>query len=287
MICPTENGHIQAVGFDAAGRKQSIYHPAWSAISSATKFARMQLFGELLPRIRRRVRRDLKGKCLKPKRVFAAVVRLIDKAHLRIGNEEYALQHGTRGATTLIDENVNLDQTRIEIEFQGKSGKQRSVAFSDSKVAKVIGQCEEIDGQFLFKYLDESGLPHTVTSSDITTYLLEVSGEQITAKDFRTWAGCFLALKYFEQIDFTSGKASQKRQIVSCIDQVASELGNTRAVCRDSYIHPGLLSAVQTGRLPQLIAELPSVSMSELTIAESRFFKLIPRLELTKANEFC
>lgn len=279
LICPSERGHIQAVGTDDAGRRQAIYHPDWKRISSRTKFDRMRRFGQCLPRLRRRVRKDLSGRRLSPDRVYAAVVRIIDKTHLRVGNDEYTQKNNSRGATTLSQDNLSLDGTAIELDFVAKSGKRRRVHFSDRKVAKVLEQCVEIDGQFLFKYVDTSEQMHCVTSTEINGYILDVTNEHLTAKDFRTWAGSVLALEQFAALDFGVSQRRLARQITASVDRVAGQLGNTRSVCRESYIHPALLEATESAELPELLADLPRESHGELTIAETQFRLLLPKLQ--------
>lgn len=283
-ISDSQWAHIQARGVDEDGRPQYLYHEAWKAASKAAKFDRMSLMAELLPRIRRRVRRDLSGDDLGRDRVIATVVRLLDKVHLRIGNQRYFDERGTRGATTLSEEHVNLDEFRISLDFPGKSGKRRQVDFSDQKVAAVISQCEEIDGQFLFGYLDESGNEHDVSSSTVNDYLREISGESLTAKDFRTWWGSVIALGELADLENDASEVKRKSACVAAVKTVARDLGNTVAVCRQSYIHPAILSAAQSGELPKLLANSEKTgepSRRELTIDENRFANLLPHLDFT------
>ncbi len=281
MICPEANGHNQAVGTDEAGRRQYIYHERWQAISNAAKFDRMYRFGELLPRIRRRVVSDLNSKELSRRRVLAAVVRLLDKAHLRVGNRSYAETNGAHGATTLLPDHVEVDRTRVRLDFPSKSRQQREVELADAKVAKVVCQCEEIDGQFLFQYLDETGEAHAICSSDVNVALAELSGESITAKDFRTRWGSVIALGELEDVSNEDSEAQRKQKISSAINVTAQELGNTKAVCRSSYIHPGLITAAETGELIKLLRRLPSEAKREMTIGETRFLALLPKLDFT------
>lgn len=278
FICPTATGHIQAVGVDEAGRRQYIYHERWLAISSSAKFDRMRRFGELLPKIRRKVQKDLKGRKLTRNRVLAAVIRLLDKSHLRVGNREYAESNGSHGATTLLADHVQVQRTRVRLEFPGKSGQQHEIELVDEKVAKVVRQCEEIEGQFLFQYFDSDGVAHSVSSSDVNDSLKEMSGESITAKDFRTWWGSVTALAVLETIAEDDTKSERKRKISSAIAVTSKELGNTKAVCRASYIHPGLLAAAETGEITRLCRKLPNSAKRNMTIGETRFLALLPRL---------
>ena len=281
VIAKQSNGHIQAVGTDEAGRKQYIYHDRWHAISQITKFDRMHLFGKLLPRIRRRVRKDLKSKRLCKTCVVAAVVRLLDKGHLRIGNQSYVDRNGSHGATTLFPEHVEIDDGVVSLDFPGKSGKQRSVKLSDKLVAKVIDKCEEIDGQFLFQYHDDEEEPQTISSSDVNEYLQDVSGESISAKDFRTWSGSTTALAELSEVPSGLKESQRKKHVREAVSITANELGNTKAVCRSSYIHPGILIAAETGELSGILDEMRVKSVRELTAAEELFLAILPKLEFT------
>jgi DNA topoisomerase-1 len=282
-ICPRANGHIQATGRDEAGRKQYIYHKKWQAISQATKFHRMHLVACRLPRIRRRVRRDLRPRRLTRSRVLAAVVRLLDRAHLRVGSERYVEERGTRGVTTLTSDHVDVDRFRIYLDFPGKSGRRRKVEFSDRKVAAVVRECEEIDGKFLFCYEDADGDESRIDSTDVNNYLREVSGTGLTAKDLRTWWGSVLALDALVDGDGIEEDARpwRDRKIVAAVKATAEALGNTPAVCRRSYIHPTILAAAASGELAQLLREHPikDEPPRELTIAEGRFAALLSALE--------
>jgi DNA topoisomerase I len=282
-ICPKSRGHIQAVGRDAAGRKQYIYHPRWVTVSSATKYDRMHLMAKLLPRIRRRVRKDLKGRKLTRQRVLAAVVRLLDKAHIRIGNERYAEERGSRGATTLTAEHVEVERFTISLDFPGKSGRHQEIEISDPTVAKVIRQCEEINGQYLFCYGGDDGETCRIDSTDVNDYLGEIAGESITAKDFRTWWGSVIALSELADLDDSLSKTQRKRAIVAAVGIAADALGNTKTLCRKSYIHPGLLAAAETGELAKLVAKARQSNHShhELTNDQALLAKILPRLEFS------
>lgn len=282
-ICPKPNGHIQVRGKDEAGRTQYLYHEAWQAVSAAAKYDRLHLLAELLPRLRRRVLKDLNRKRLHRQRVLAAVVRLLDKSHLRVGNEQYVRERGSRGATTLDSKNVDVDGIRVSLDFPGKSGKQRELEFSDRKVARVIQQCEELDGQFLFCYEDDAGEPVHVDSTDVNGYLQAVTGEHITAKDFRTWWGSVLALKSLEDLPQQASSKERKKYAREAVAAAAEELGNTKAVCRGSYIHPGLLAAAESGELPKMIKKAAALSdeEQELTQAENLLAALLPHLEFS------
>lgn len=280
-ICPQANGHIQAIGRDAKGRLQYLYHDDWHEISAATKFDRLELVGQLLGKIRRRVRRDLAEPGLSKKRVVAAVVRLIDKAHLRVGNAAYVEENGSRGATTLAPEQVEVEGVRISLDFPGKGGRQTEAVLADGKVAAVVERCEEIDGQFLFCYCGDDGDYHPVSSSDVNGYLREVAGERLSAKDFRTWSASVIALGHLKTALPEWQTRSTKRLINEAVKKTAEEMGHTAAICRQSYVHPGLLAAFETGELAGLIAQYDKSAPSvrpELIRDEDQLLTLLPAL---------
>ena len=284
-ICPDEKGHIQSRGIDEAGRTQYTYHPLWEQASAMRKFDRMHLMAEILPRIRRRVRKDLGADSLSKHRVVAAVVRLLDKAQLRVGNPRYAEERDTRGATTLKASHVELDDSKISLEFPGKSGKQREVDFSDRKTAEVINACvdADTDHDFLFCYRENDGEACPVSSTNVNEYLKEVSSESITAKDFRTWWGSVIALSALDDIDPDCSATDRKKRIVQCVKETADALGNTPAVCKSSYIHPGILAAAESGELASMVKQLKldDDPVAEMTQDETKFANLLPHLEFT------
>lgn len=253
-ICPKPDGHVLARGVDAAGRIQAIYHPQWRAVSSEKKFDRMLDFAAVLPKIRRTVRSDLARSRMDKRKVTAAVIRILDRGHLRVGNVRYAENGDSRGATTLAAEHVEVQKFRISLQFPGKSGQQREVEFRDAKTAKVIQQCEDLDGRFLFCYIGSDGNSHPVSSTDVNDWLQDVTDEHVTAKDFRTWWGSVYALESLGKIDQPEGEAASKRALTSAVKEVARKLGNTAAVCRQSYIHPKILEAASNGSLHALIS---------------------------------
>jgi DNA topoisomerase-1 len=246
-ICPSPNGHIQATGRDARGRKQYRYHPRWREVRDETKYHRMAAFGRALPRIRRRVDRDMRRRSLSRDRVVATVVRLLDSTTIRVGNDEYARENRSFGLTTLRDRHVDVRGDRITFRFRGKGGRVHDVELEDPRVARVIRRCEELPGQDLFQYVDEDGRPVDVTSDDVNDYLREAAGDEFTAKDFRTWTGTVLAAWTLEELG--GGDGAPKRQLVSAIEKVAEELGNTPAVCRSCYVHPDVIDAHLDGSL--------------------------------------
>lgn len=254
-ICPRPNGHIQAAGRDADGRKQYIYHPDWHSESGTAKYRRLQRIARELPRIRRRVRRDLARRTLTRDRVLAAVVRLIDKVNVRVGSRSYTEAHGSRGATTLSAEHVEVRGAHLVLDFPGKSGQQVAVDLDDASLARVVRQCEAIDGEYLFCYRTDEGEEEPVTAADVNGYLGGIASAPVTAKDFRTWWACVLALRLLCNLDRENLTCRQRqRSLLEAIDETAAMLGNTRAVCRNSYIHPGLVEAFVDGRIAELVA---------------------------------
>jgi len=277
-ICPTAHGHIQARGRDNAGRLQYIYHPDWKTISAARKFDRMSRFADVLPRVRRRIRRDLNRKGLPRERVQAAIVRIMDRAHLRIGNDE---SRNARGATTLLADDVDIQNFRVSLDFPGKSGQQRQVEFFDRKLVRVIERCEELDGQFLFAYQNNDTGSNAVSSTTVNAYLREIADERITAKDFRTWTGSSTALSVLADADAGYVKRNRGTACRNAVKAASARLGNSPAVCRKSYIHPGILAACESDELREMLDKLPGKAVSELTMDDVRFKELLPQLSFS------
>ncbi len=251
-ICPFANGHLQATGRDARGRKQYRYHPRWREVRDEEKYGRMLAFGAALPRMRRRVRRDLKLPGLPRNKVLAIVVFLLENTLIRVGNEEYTRANGSYGLTTLHDQHAEVRGATIRFHFRGKSGKMRRVELTDKRLARLVKRCRELPGQELFQYLDDEGEPHAINSTDVNDYLREISGEDFTAKDFRTWAGTILAATTLIQIGPSPSAHAGKQRTVAAVKFVAECLGNTVAVCRKCYIHPQVLESYQAGTLGKL-----------------------------------
>jgi DNA topoisomerase-1 len=252
-ICASPRGHLQATGRDAKGRKQSRYHPRWRAVRDETKYERMLLFGTALPRIREQVDDDLGRPGLPREKVLATIVRLMERTLIRVGNEEYARENGSYGLTTMRDRHVEVEGTTIRFKFRGKSGKLHNVGLRDRRLARIIERCQDLPGYELFHYIDEEGEPRPIDSADVNDYLRAISGEDFTAKDFRTWAGTVLASLALKELEaFTSETESQtqaKRNVVAAIKAVAERLGNTPAVCRKCYVHPAVLDCYMAGNL--------------------------------------
>ncbi len=236
-------GHIQATGRDARGRKQFRYHPLWTAHRDADKFSHIVGFCRVLPRIRRRVARDLRAPGLSHEKVIAAIVRLLESTFIRVGNEEYASQNGSFGLTTLRRRHAKVRGATIRLSFRGKSGKDVEAEVTDPRVARVVKRCQELPGQVLFGYVDENGERRTVSSEDVNRYLRETTGGDYTAKDFRTWGGTVLAAVALRGLEGFESETEAKRNVIAAIDKVARRLGNTRAVARRSYVHPAVIEA--------------------------------------------
>jgi DNA topoisomerase-1 len=254
-ICPWPNGHLQATGRDARGRKQYRYHPRWREVRDEAKYGRLIAFAAALPRIRRRVDRDMSRHALGKTRVVATLVRLLDETGIRVGNEEYARENGSFGLTTLEKRHVDVTGARIAFRFRGKAGKVSEVDITDPRVARVLRRCEGLPGQQLFQYAGDDGEPVDVDSDDVNDYLQEVSGEDFTAKDFRTWAGTVLAARALDEVGEAGSPAEAKRQVVRAIESVAAELGNTPAVCRSCYVHPDVIDAHLEGALAPALGQ--------------------------------
>jgi DNA topoisomerase-1 len=248
-ICPSTNGHIQATGRDARGRKQYRYHKRWRAERDATKYERIIAFGAALPRIRARVDADLRGPDLSRERVLATVVRLLDTTYIRVGNEEYARENRSFGLTTMQDRHVEVEGSRLSFQFRGKSGKQHSVTVSDRRVARIITRLQDLPGQQLFQWQDDDGEVRGVESDDVNEYVREAAGDDFTAKDFRTWAGTVLAAWALQELGQYASQIEAKRNVVAAVESVARHLGNTPAICRRCYVHPEIVSAHLDGAL--------------------------------------
>jgi DNA topoisomerase-1 len=246
-ICPSSNGHIQATGRDARGRKQYRYHPDWRGVRDETKYHRLIAFGKKLPAIRQRVARDLKAKGLGREKVLAAVVRLLETTLIRIGNEEYARTNGSFGLSTMQDRHVHVSRGEIHFVFRGKSGKKHEIDLHDPALAEIVRRAQDLPGQDLFQYIDEDGRPQKITSEDVNAYLREIAGEEFSAKDFRTWAGTVLAAIALRQFEKFHSKTQAKRNLVQAIESVAERLGNTPAVCKKCYIHPVIMTSYLDG----------------------------------------
>jgi DNA topoisomerase-1 len=248
-ICPQANGHLQATGRDARGRKQYRYHPKWREVRDEVKYERMIKFGKALPAIRKEVDRALSLPGLPREKVLATIVYLLEATMMRIGNDEYARENKSYGLTTLRNRHVKIDGSEVEFRFRGKSGVFHDVKVHDRRLARIIQRTRDLPGQDLFEYLDDDKQPHTVNSADVNDYLREITGEDYTAKDFRTWSGTVLAALALQEFEKFDSEAQAKKNIVRAIETVAEKLGNTPSVCRKCYVHPAVLDSYMDGSM--------------------------------------
>jgi len=246
-ISPIANGHIQATGRDARRRKQYRYHARWREVRDEVKYGRMLAFGAALPSIRRRTRADLRQPSLTRTKVLATIVQLLEKTLIRVGNEEYARTNHSFGLTTMRDRHAEVKGSSVTFEFRAKSGIKQVIGFSDPLLARTVKRCQDLPGQTLFQYIDENGERQSVDSADVNDYLREITGQDFTAKDFRTWAGTVIAACALRELRIYDSEAQAKRNIVEAVSEVAKKLGNTKAVSRKCYIHPAVLDAYLEG----------------------------------------
>jgi DNA topoisomerase I len=248
-ICPKANGHLQATGRDARGRKQYRYHPRFREVRESTKYHHMLAFAESLPTIRAKVQEHLALRGLSREKVLATVVHLLEATLIRVGSDEYARANKSYGLTTLKNRHIEVNGSALKFNFKGKSGKVWKLNVRDRRIAKVIRACQDLPGQELFQYIDEGGEIHDVTSSDVNEYLREIAGEDITAKDFRTWHGTMLAAMALAEFRKFDSEAGAKRNIRDAIQKVAARLGNTPTICRKCYVHPEIITTYIEGSL--------------------------------------
>ena len=277
-ICPLSNGHLQATGRDARGRKQSRYHPRWRQVRDETKYEHMVTFGAALPSIRQRVEEDLSLPGLPRAKVLATIVRLMETTYIRVGNTEYARENKSYGLTTMRSKHVQVEGSSITFRFQGKSGVHHAVDLNDRRLARIVKRCQDLPGYELFQYLDAEGQHHTVDSADVNDYLRGISGEDYTAKDFRTWAGTVLMCATLHECETFESESQAKKNVVSAIKVVASSLGNTPTVCRKCYIHPAVLECYMKGELITMAKHHRDGLSKELQHEEAAMLRLLRRL---------
>ncbi|HVT89972.1 MAG TPA: hypothetical protein VHD56_14050 [Tepidisphaeraceae bacterium] len=256
-ICPKANGHLQVTGHDERGRKQSKYHPRWREVRDEDKYGHLVEFAECLPKIRQTTRRHLGLAGMPREKVMAAVVVLLEKTCIRVGNDRYAHDNGHYGLTTIENKHVKVNGNSMHFKFIAKSGKPRDVSISDPRLAKIVSKSQYLPGQQLFGYVDDDGRVHDVKSEHVNDYLREITNQEITAKDFRTWTGTVLAARALERFGKCESSAQAKKNIVRAVTEVAEQLGNTRAVCRKCYIHPAILDGYSSGKIIQTTSSRP------------------------------
>ena len=281
-ICSTSYGHLQATGRDSKGRKQYRYHAAWRKMRDESKYGRMIAFGKVLPAIRRRVSMDLAQPGLPRNKVLATVVRLLERTRARVGNKEYVRANGSFGLTTLENRHAKVSGSELRFSFRGKGGKFHTITLKDERLAKIVRRCRDLPGYELFQYLDETRQPQTIDSSDVNAYLREITGEDFTAKDFRTWAGTLRAVQILAEMEQRSSAKRTKKNVLEAIKTVAQYLGNTPAICRKSYVHPMVLEAYSDGYLGQL-CKVHSIS-SRTPSLEALLLRLLRRRKTEPAS---
>jgi DNA topoisomerase-1 len=252
-ICPAANGHLQATGRDARGRKQYRYHPRWRTVRDENKYGRILEFAAALPAIRRRTSQDLAGPALSRTKVIAAVVQLLEKTLIRVGNDEYARDNKSFGLTTMQASHATVSGAKVRFRFRGKSGKFHDISFADARLARIVRRCQELPGRELFQYLDDDGKVQDIGSADVNDYLREITGREFTAKDFRTWTGTVLAAQALQEMSEFTSDAQARRNVLAAVEAVAGLLGNTRSVCRKCYIHPTIIDSYMDRTLAQTL----------------------------------
>jgi DNA topoisomerase I len=281
-ICPSPHGHLQATGRDDRGRKQYRYHDRWREERDENKYEKIVIFGRALPRIRRRIQRDLRRPGLPREKVLATVLQLLEKTFIRVGNQEYARENKSFGLTTMRNRHVGVRGSKVRFRFRGKSGQEHDIGTEDKRVAKIVRKLQELPGQEVFQYLDEEGARHQVTSEGVNEYLQEITGEKFTAKDFRTWAGTVMAAMALQAQEAFENKSQAKKNVKAAIGAVAKMLGNTPAICRKCYVHPAVLESYLDGNLieglrkkteetlKESLGDLPSEEAAVLAFLQER-----------------
>src|SRR4051812_3952855 len=261
-ICPSPKGHLQATGRDARGRKQYRYHARWREVRDETKYDRMIAFGEALAKIRAKTERDLALPGLPREKVLATVVQLLEKTLIRVGNDEYAKQNKSFGLTTMRDRHVVVNGSTVRFEFRGKSGKSHTIDLRNRKLAAIVKRCRDLPGYELFQYIDENGQRQVIDSSDVNQYLREITGEDFTAKDFRTWSGTVLAARALRELPSDTATEA-KKNLVQAIEAVAGLLGNTKSVCRKCFIHPAIIDAYLDRSLLETLEQRADAALAD------------------------
>ena len=263
VISEDPSSHLQAIGFDTRGRKQYLYHPEWRAMRDQAKFERLLPFATVLPDIRQRVDGDLRKQRIGMEKAVATVVWMLDNLFIRIGNIDYVRTNGSYGLTTLRNRHVNVDGSRIRFRFRGKSGKEWNLVHTDRRIANVVRRLQDLPGQSLFQYLDDDGSRRPVSSHDVNSYIREISGEDFTSRQFRTWGATCMAVAALAPVEVADSERMVSRQINEAVDAVAAKLVNTRTVCRSNYIHPSVIEAFRAGTLGNVLA-LPKTRSRKL-----------------------
>ena len=277
-ICKLAEGHLQATGLDVLNRKQYKYHPLWNELRNKTKFYRLPALGRSLPSIRKQLEKDLALPDLPKNKVLAAVVSLMEKTGIRIGNEFYEKLYGSFGLTTLKDKHAEIKGSKLKFSFKGKKGVEHTIALKSRKLAKIVQNCRDIPGKELFQYIDEGGKRQSIDSGMVNDYIRSLAGEDFTAKDFRTWCGTVAALSAIIENGLPEGDA--KKKVVAVLDKVSQQLGNTRTVCKKYYVHPSLLEMYEGGKLEKWLSKKENGSSTETSLSpvEKTLVKILESL---------
>jgi len=280
-ICPLENGHLQATGLDLRKRKQYRYHSLWHILRNQTKYHRLYEFGTALPALRLSMEKDISGTTLNKEKVLATILSLMERTYIRVGNIEYEKSNGSYGLTTLKDRHAKIDKNTVTFSFKGKKGVYHSISLRNKKIAKIVKDCRDIPGKELFQYYDETGDRKVIDSGAVNQYIKEKTGQDFTAKDFRTWAGTLHALHAFRSVGDAATNADKKKNIVEVLDLVSEKLGNTRTVCKKYYVHPGLIQLYEEEKLQKYLKELDKIEkdddISGLTAEEKVLMKILKK----------
>ncbi|KMQ68710.1 DNA topoisomerase I [Chryseobacterium sp. FH2] len=278
-ICALDNGHLQATGFDIKRRKQYRYHPLWSALRNHTKFYRMLQFGYALPQIRLHIEQDLALRNFEKRKILALIVSLMQRTNIRIGNNAYEKLYGSFGLTTLKDKHVKIQGQKINFSFKGKKGIMHNVDLKSKRLSRLVQKCKDIPGKELFQFYDDEGNHHSIDSGMVNNYIKEISGEDFTAKDFRTWSGTVNALIAFKEIGYAESNTEYKRKVKEALEMVASHLGNTSTVCRKYYVHPLVINLYENNSIKKYLDELEKIEENDgkagLTQEEKLVLKIL------------
>lgn len=278
-ICSINNGHIQATGYDAKDRKQYRYHSLWNELRNHTKFSRLLDFGEKLPQLRLQLEKDLSLKDLCEDKVLATVISLMERTYIRVGNSEYEKLYGSYGLTTLKDQHVKITGDSIQFAFKGKKGVAQKISLQNRRLARIVKQCRDIPGKELFQYYDANGHRHSIDSGSVNRYLQNITGDDFSAKDFRTWAGTLNALHAFSLVGDAKSETEKKRNLITALDFVSKKLGNTRTVCKKYYVHPMIIQLYEQQSLTDYLKELNRIEENDgltgWTAAERVLLKIL------------
>ncbi len=281
-ICALDDGHIQATGVDVKSRKQYRYHPFWNVLRNETKFHKMISFGKVLPTLRKQVEKDIALKTLCEQKVLATVISLMERTYIRIGNSSYEKLNGSHGLTTLKDKHVAITGSSIAFSFKGKKNISHSIDLSNRKLARIVKQCRDIPGKELFQYYDEDGKRQRIDSGMVNQYIQAITGENFTAKDFRTWAGCLHFLLAFQHLALNANEEEKAPTVNQLLDEVSNKLGNTRTVCRKYYVHPGIIKLYEEQQLNSYLKQLDKIEepddVASLTSEEKVLMKLLKKI---------